>query len=145
MFFQTLDTFKLFLNLFWSLQKPIFPKEVGKNEKSLKKKKVSVSEKKISAPNPIPKLDLGFGSRYRNLVSVAHHTTDMATTPKYEWSTQACQNWPRTVAIFHIFWFTSYSYTTWLTFFIFFRLSYCQFFTYWRNWMENPITVIAPL
>ena len=28
------------------------------------KKKVLVSEKKVSAPIPIPKLDLGFGSRY---------------------------------------------------------------------------------
>ena len=37
------------------------------------KKWVSVSGKKISAPIPIPKLDLGFGSRYRNLVSVIHH------------------------------------------------------------------------
>jgi hypothetical protein len=46
---------------------------VGKNEKNLKlKKKVSVSEKRISAPKPIPKFDLGFGSRYRNLVLVAH-------------------------------------------------------------------------
>jgi hypothetical protein len=32
------------------------------------KKKVSVSEKKVSATILIPKLDLGFGSRYRNLV-----------------------------------------------------------------------------
>ena len=38
------------------------PQEVGKNEKNLKlKKKVSVSEKRISAPKPIPKFDLGFG------------------------------------------------------------------------------------
>ena len=37
---------------------------MGKNEKNLEKK-VSVSEKKISAPIRILKLDLGFGSRYR--------------------------------------------------------------------------------
>ena len=41
---------------------------MGKNEKILKKK-VPVSEKKISAP--ILKLDLG--SQYRNLVSVTHY------------------------------------------------------------------------
>ena len=39
------------------------------------KKKVSVSEKKLSALIPIRKLDLGFDSRYRNLVLVALHTT----------------------------------------------------------------------
>ena len=33
-------------------------------------KRVSVSDKKVSAQ--IPKLDLGFGSRYQNLVSIAH-------------------------------------------------------------------------
>ena len=35
-------------------------------------KKVSVSEKKNSSPIPISKLDLAFGSQYRNLVLVAH-------------------------------------------------------------------------
>jgi hypothetical protein len=52
---------------------------VGKNEKNLKlqkelKKKVSVLEKKIGS-DTIPELDLGFGSRYRNLVKflVAHY------------------------------------------------------------------------
>ena len=32
-----------------------------------------VSEIKVSAPILIPKLDLGFGSRYQNLVSVANY------------------------------------------------------------------------
>ena len=36
------------------------------------KKKVPASEKKVSAMIPIPKLDHGFGSQYRNVVSVAH-------------------------------------------------------------------------
>ena len=49
---------------------------MGKNEENLKFfeiKKVLVSEKIISALIPIPKLDLGFGSRYLNLVSVVHY------------------------------------------------------------------------
>ena len=39
---------------------------MGKHEKNLKffEKKVSISEKKNSAPIPIPKLDLGFGRMY---------------------------------------------------------------------------------
>ena len=37
---------------------------------SFLKKKVTVSEKKVSAL--IPKLDLGFGSRNQNLLSVIH-------------------------------------------------------------------------
>ena len=49
---------------------------MGKTEKNLKPEKIkfkkgSVSGKKNLAS--IPKLDLGFGSRYRNLVSVAHY------------------------------------------------------------------------
>ena len=38
-----------------------------KNEKKLKKK-VLISEKKISATKPIPKLGLGFESRYQNQI-----------------------------------------------------------------------------
>ena len=34
--------------------------------------KISVSDKKVSALIPILKLDLGFGSRFRKLISVAH-------------------------------------------------------------------------
>ena len=37
------------------------------------KRKALVSEKIILALTPIPKLDYGFGSRYRNLVSVVHY------------------------------------------------------------------------
>ena len=37
-----------------------------------KLKKVSVSGNKFLAPVPILKLDLGFGSRFSNLVSVVH-------------------------------------------------------------------------
>jgi hypothetical protein len=44
---------------------------VGYLKKKLKK--VSVSGKKISAPIPIPKLDLGYGSQYQNLVLVVHY------------------------------------------------------------------------
>ena len=36
-----------------------------------------LSEKKVSAPILIPKLDLGFGSQYRNHVLVAHYSKDM--------------------------------------------------------------------
>jgi hypothetical protein len=36
-------------------------------------KKVSVSGKKIPAQKPIPKLDLGFSSRYRNWILVSHY------------------------------------------------------------------------
>ena len=56
-----LPNFKRFYNifedlgLFSSLQKLLFPQEVGTNEKNLK------LEKKL-APIPILKLDLGFGS-----------------------------------------------------------------------------------
>ena len=39
------------------------------------KKKVFVSVRKVSVPIPISKLDVGFGSRYRNLVSVVHYST----------------------------------------------------------------------
>ena len=39
-------------------------------------KNVSVLEKKVSARIPLPKLDLGFGSWYRILVSVAPYTQD---------------------------------------------------------------------
>ena len=34
---------------------------------------VSVSERKDLSPIPIPKLDLGFSSRYRNRISVSHY------------------------------------------------------------------------
>ena len=37
------------------------------------KKKVSVLEKKVSAQKPIPKMYIGFDSRYHKLVSVAHY------------------------------------------------------------------------
>ena len=37
------------------------------------KKKSFSFEKKVSALIPIPKLDLGFGSQYLKLVSVAHY------------------------------------------------------------------------
>ena len=42
----------------------------GKNEKNLKLE--NKIEKKISALIPIPKLDLDFGSRYRNLVELSN-------------------------------------------------------------------------
>ena len=38
-----------------------------------KKEKVSVSEKKVSAPIPMPKLNFGFGSQFQNLVLVVHY------------------------------------------------------------------------
>ena len=39
------------------------------------KNKVSVSERKVLAPIPIPKLYLGFSSWFRNLLSVVHYFT----------------------------------------------------------------------
>ena len=52
------------------------------------KKKVSVSVKKNPATIPIPKLNLGFGSRYQNLVSVRFqsgfgHTLERKWIMKY--------------------------------------------------------------
>ena len=46
---------------------------MGKNEKNLKKKRVSVLENKFSAPKPIPKLNLDFSSRYWNRILVSHY------------------------------------------------------------------------
>ena len=53
---------------------------MGKHENNLKflEKNVLVSEKNNSAP--IPKLDLGFGSRYRNLVSVVHYPQQLSNS-----------------------------------------------------------------
>ena len=45
-------------------------KEVGKNEKNFQ---FQFRKKKISAPKPIPKLDLDFGSLYQNRISVSHY------------------------------------------------------------------------
>ena len=58
MFFQTVETYNFFL------------KKWGKNEKKLKLEKKEFRFWKKN-PIPIPKLDLGFDSRYQNLVSVA--------------------------------------------------------------------------
>ena len=60
--------FRFFFRILYNLQ------EAGKTRENLKyfEKKVSVSEKKVSALIPIPKLDLSFGSRYPNLILVVH-------------------------------------------------------------------------
>ena len=42
--------------------------------KKKNEKKVSVLEKNVLDPIPIPKLNLGFGSRYQNLVWVIHYS-----------------------------------------------------------------------
>ena len=46
-----------------------------KNFKNLKRKKEKSFgfAKKVQAPIPIPKVDLGFSSRYQKMVSVAHY------------------------------------------------------------------------
>ena len=48
-------------------------KALLENKIKSKWRKVSVQAKKVTAPKPIPKLDLGFGCRYRNQVSVVHY------------------------------------------------------------------------
>ena len=40
------------------------------------KKKVRFLKKKVLAPILIPEFDIGFGSRHRNLVLVAHYLTE---------------------------------------------------------------------
>ena len=64
LFLKTWVDFQAYKNLYPSKKW----ENMRKNIKNLKKKNISVSEKKVSAPIRIPKLDLGFGSRYQNLV-----------------------------------------------------------------------------
>ena len=44
-----------------------------KKNQGRKKEESFVIGQKVTAPKPIPKLDLGFGCRYRNQVSVVHY------------------------------------------------------------------------
>ena len=58
----------------FELIKTYIPPRSGKHDFFLKcEKKVSVSKKK-NFSSPIPKLDLGFGSRYRNRILVSHYS-----------------------------------------------------------------------
>ena len=47
----------------------------SKEEQKIKEETMEESlglDKKVTAPKPIPKFDLGYGCRYRNQVSVVH-------------------------------------------------------------------------
>ena len=67
---------------------------MGNQEKNLKKfeKKNLVQKKRVSAPIPTLKLDLGFGFRYQNMVLVVHYTSYRNTVMHGENITVECNH-----------------------------------------------------
>ena len=58
------------------------------------KKKLGWRKKRNLAPMPTPKLDIGFGSRYRNLVSVEHyHKLVSLLSNHLHYNVHLCRTW----------------------------------------------------
>ena len=50
------------------------PHRSGEKREKFEKGKEFGFQKKVSAPNPIPKLNLGFNYQYQNRISVSHYS-----------------------------------------------------------------------